>query len=234
MLKFIYDALNFSRKAFPRNTTWVLFCMVIIGFIGATEMVGVTSFCRYWGGGEPLYNSLLHFFRVSNWSLPVLVTQWTSFVLAQNLTLQAQSRAVLLGDHTFVTKDGRKMPGVVSLRQNSETQSKPAYFRGHCWGAIGILIGSTTAPFCLPLILGIHLGTLHIGQIKKTKKKFKTMGTRIVQMAIDVAHKHNLPSVLVMDAFFPSKAVFELSASVWSIKLQQPLVTLIIRAKKTM
>ncbi|EIM65366.1 hypothetical protein [Desulfobacter postgatei] len=25
--------------------------------------------------------------------------------------------------------------------QHSETQSKPSYFRGHCWGAIGMLIG---------------------------------------------------------------------------------------------
>ena len=232
MLAFVYDTLNFTRKAFPRKTPWLFFCMVVIGFIGATEMVGVTSICRFWGGGEPLYKSLLHFFRVSNWSLNALVVQWISFVLAQNLTIKMQGRAVLLGDHTFVPKDGRKMPGVVSLRQNSETQSKPSYFRGHCWGAIGLLIGSVYAPFCLPLILGIHLGTFHIGQAESAKKKPQTMGTKIVQMAIDTAFKHNLPSILVLDAFFPGSAVFNLAASVWSIELQQPLVTLIIRGKK--
>ena len=35
-----------------------------------------------------------------------------------------------------------------------------------------------------------------------------------------------------MTLFFPTAAVFNLAASIWSIDLQQPLVTLIIRAKK--
>ena len=36
-----------------------------------------------------------------------------------------------------------------------------------------------------------------------------------------------------MTLFFPSAAVFNLAASIWSIDFQQPLVTLIIRAKKS-
>ncbi|MDM8538562.1 sigma factor-like helix-turn-helix DNA-binding protein, partial [Desulfobacterales bacterium HSG17] len=42
-------------------------------------------------------------------------------------------------------------PGVVTLRQQSETQSKPSYFRGHCWAVTGLVIGSMAAPYCLPL-----------------------------------------------------------------------------------
>ena len=45
-------------------------------------------------------------------------------------TVKVSERAVLLGDHTSVVKDGRKMSGVVSMHEESETQSKPAYFRG--------------------------------------------------------------------------------------------------------
>ena len=234
MLTFAFDALKFTRRAFPRHTPWLLFCMVVLGFIGTAEMVGVTSLCRFWGGSESLYCSFLHFFRVSNWSLTALMIQWSTFILSQNLHVKAQGRAVCLGDHTYVVKNGRRMPGVVSLRQDSETQTKPSYFRGHCWGAIGLTIGSMAAPFGIPLMLGIHQGAKHIGQIEDTaKKKVDTMGTKIVQMAIDFAHRHNLPTVMVLDAYFPSKAVFKLAASVWSITLRQPLVTLIIRAKKT-
>ncbi len=36
-----------------------------------------------------------------------------------------------------------------------------------------------------------------------------------------------------MTLFFPSAAVFNLASSIWSIDIQQPLVTLIIRAKKS-
>ena len=230
MLDYTYNALSSFRVTFPRFAPWVVFCMVILGFMGASEMIGVSSFCRFWGVGENIYYVFLHFFRVSTWSLPALVAHWTTFVVAQELIIWTQGRVVLLGDHTYVPKDGRRMPGVLSLRQDSETQSKPSYFRGHCWGAMGVLIGSMAAPYCLPLFLALHLGMIHIGQVKE--ERTETMGTRIVQMAIDFALRHNLPCVLVLDAFFPGKAVFKLATSVWSIKLQRPLVTLIIRAKK--
>jgi hypothetical protein len=210
--------------------------MVILGFIGAGDMIGVSSFCRFWGEGEKMYPVFLHFFRISSWSLQALVTHWAFFVVAQDVIIKFQGRAVILGDHTYVPKDGRRMPGVLSLHQHSETQSKPSYFRGHCWGAIGVLIGSLTEPYCLPLFLQLHLGMLHIGQEQEHEKeqdnKSETMGTRIVQMAIDFALRQNLACTLVLDAFFPSGAVFMLAASVWLIGLKQPLVNLIIRAKK--
>lgn len=122
------------------------------------------------------------------------------------------------------------MPGVVTLHQESETQTKPSFFRGHCWGAIGLLIGSMGAAFCLPLALRIHQGLVHIGKVSNEEGK-DTLGTRIVQMAIEFALAHDLPCVVILDAFFPSGAVFKLAASLWSIAIQQPLVTLIIRAK---
>jgi hypothetical protein len=174
----------------------------------------------------------LHFFRVSSWSLDVLISCWCAFVLSQNQTVCCNGRAVLLGDHTNVAKDGRRMPCVVTMHQHSETQSKPSYFRGHFWGSISVLIGSLTNPFSIPLALGIHQGLAHVGKDDKEEDSSKTLGKRIVQMAIDFAAKFDQPSVLTLDAFFPEGAVFKLAQSIWSIKYRCPLVTLIIRAKK--
>jgi hypothetical protein len=227
MLGYFYNALHAFRRVFSYNTTWLVFCMVIIGFIGNSEMVGVTSFCRFFGFGESGYKTFLHFFRYSTWSLELLTCQWTAFVLAQHETVMVQGRAVLAGDHTYVPKDGRMMPGVVTARQNSETQSKPSYFRGHQWGAISLLIGSLAAPFGLPLALNIHQGLIHIGQ----EDKNETLQTRIIHMATDFALRHDLPCIFTLDAYFPCASVFNLVYSVWSIELHQPLVTLIIRAK---
>ncbi|MCP4108950.1 MAG: transposase [Desulfobacteraceae bacterium] len=234
MFDYICEALKSFRGIFSRNTSWVLFCMVILGFIGANEMIGVTSFCRFWGVGNSLYMAFLNFFRASSWSLPAILAQWGAFVMTQEVAVLIQGRMVMIGDHTYVPKDGRRMPGVVSLHQNSETQSKPSYFRGHCWGAIALVAGSTAAPYCLPLALAIHLGMLHIGQVQesRTGKRTENMGTRVVQMAIDFALRHDAPSVLVLDAFFPTGALFRLAASVWCVSIQRPLVTLVIRAKK--
>jgi hypothetical protein len=206
--------------------------MVVIGFLGTNELIGITSFCRFWGLGENSYHSFLHFFRSQAWSLGSLITTWSSFILAQNETVVIQGRAVLSGDHTYVPKDGRQMPGVVSLHQNSETQSKPSYFRGHCWGAICLLIGKVTSPFGIPLNLSIHQGMIHIGKEDTQKQSKETLGTLIVEMALEFAMRHNLPCVLTLDAYFPGASVFNLAYSVWSIEIQQPLLTLIIKAKK--
>jgi hypothetical protein len=77
MLQYIYQTLTFFRKSFSRNITWFMFCMVVLGFIGTHEMRGVTSFCQFWGLDTAGYKSLLHFFRVSTWSLDKVV-EWRS------------------------------------------------------------------------------------------------------------------------------------------------------------
>jgi hypothetical protein len=207
--------------------------MVVIGFVGANEMVGVTSFCRFWGLGGNGYNAFLNFFRSGAWSVSMIICYWHTFVLSQDVTVMVKGRAVLAGDHTYVPKDGRRMPGVVTLRQDSETQSKPSYFRGHQWGAICLMVGSFLAPFGLPLNLNIQQGTDHITEDNSDQETSKpNLKTRIVQMALDFALKHNLPSVLTLDAYFPCAAVFLLANYFWSIELKQPFLTLIIRAKK--
>lgn len=231
MIKYIFESLKFFKNIFSHHSTWLMFCMVILGFIGTSEMIGVTSFCRFWGFGEKAYDALLYFFRYSVWSPDGLIFHWGVFVLSQNETVMADGRAVLIGDHTYVPKDGRKMAGVVTLRRNSETQSKPSYFRGHNWGALALLTGTPKAPFCTPLHLAIHQGLLHIGKDNKSEGKGHVLGTRILRMAIDFAVRHDLPSILVLDAFFPSGAVFKLANSVYSLESEQPVLTLIIKAK---
>jgi len=231
MHNYIYQGIASFRKVFSRSSTWILFAMVIIGFIGAHDICGVTALCRFWGTGVSGYYALLHFFRSSAWSLDDVITHWSTFVLSQNETVNVQERAVLLGDHTCVPKDGRRMPCVVSQHQHSETQSKPSYFRGHCWGAIGLLIGSIKSPFCLPLALKIHQGLAHVGEEKREDKSKETMGTRIVQMALDFAIRHDLPSILILDAFFPWSLCFQVG---WFglVHQSQVLVTDIDRQSK--
>lgn len=206
--------------------------MVVLGFMGASEIGGVTSFCRFWGVGESGYLRLLHLFRSSAFSLEGLIACWGAFVLSQGECLYCDGRVVLLGDHTEVPKDGGRMPGVATLHQNSETQSKPSFFRGHFWGSIGAVIGRGQSFFCIPLNLNIQQGRAHIHEDEESGKDQKKLGTNIVQMAIEFAFNNAQPCVLVLDAFFPSAAVFMLASSWWSIEHQAPFVTLIIRAKK--
>ena len=201
------------------------------GFLGSSELIGITSFSRIQGLGESAYKAFEHFFRFSNWSVSLLISQWSCFVLSQKVMVKIQDRVVLAGDHTYVPKDGRQMPGVVTLHQNSATQTKPSFFRGHCQGAICAIAGTINKPFGLPPDLGIHQGTIHIGE--NTEESKETLGTRIVKMALAFAIKNDAPCLLLLDAYFPCRAVINLACSVWSIKLKKPLLTLIIKGKKS-
>ena len=160
---YLYHALGSFRSLFSHHRTWLKFALVVLGFIASTEMVGVSSWCRFWLLDVNGYHSLLQFFRSSAWSLSELIHHWAVFVLAQQQVVYTHGRCVLLGDHTYVSKEGRRMPGVVTLHQELETQSKPCYFRGQCWGVLGIVVGSLAAPFCLPLGLRLHQGWQHLG-----------------------------------------------------------------------
>ena len=168
------------------------------------------------------------FFRAKSYQLEALHLRWHRWVLGQDRAVEVAGRLVLLGDHTHAVKDGGRMPGVVSLRETSETQSKPSYFRGQCWGAVGVLVGTFSACFCLPLSLQIHQGFQHLREASPALK----LGERVVQMAVDFAKTHDRPSWLVLDAFFATEPVFRQAQSVWSITLKQPFVQIITRAKK--
>lgn len=64
MLAYVYHALEHFQSVFSRQRTWLKFCAIIIGFMSATEMIGVTSLCRFWLSSERVYNNLLHFFSI--------------------------------------------------------------------------------------------------------------------------------------------------------------------------
>jgi DDE superfamily endonuclease len=233
MITYIYQALQIFRTVFSRRATWLTFCVVVLGFLGASQIDGVSSLCRFWHLETSGYLALLHLFRSSAWSLTELLSCWWSLVLSQQQTVMVEGQAVLIGDHTMTAKDGRRMPGVVTLHQDSETQSKPNYFRGHFWGAIGLLIGTVAEPFCLPLSLRIHQGFTHLRQPDTTDKNPETSATRLVQMALDFAVDQGQRCILVLDAFFSVAAVFQLADSVWSVACKAPLVTILVRAKKS-
>lgn len=168
------------------------------------------------------------FFRARAYRLDTLRHRWHQWVLAQGQNLEVNGRLVLLGDHTHVVKDGGRMPGVVSLRETSETQSKPDYFRGQCWGALGLLVGSWSACFCLPLVLQIHQGFQHLREAAPELR----LGERVVQMAVDFVGTNGRACWLVLDAFFASASVFRQAQAVWSVPERQAGIRVVTRAKK--
>jgi hypothetical protein len=178
------------------------------------------------------YHQLLHFFHSGAWCLDAVVAHWSSLVVAQHVAVMMAGRAVLLGDHTYVVKDARRMPGVVTLHQASETQSKPTYFRGPHWGVVGLLIGSLSHAFCLPLEARLHQGFAHVREAETDEAQRQTLAVRLIRMALQFAVCHDIPALLVLDAFFAIAPVFQCAASTWALRLKQPYLYILTRAKK--
>lgn len=232
-LLYLAQMLVTFRPLFTRQLPWTMFCAVILGLIGSHHVEGITSRCRFWSMDERGYHQLLHFFHASAWCLDAVVVYWSRLVVAQHVAVMVQERVVLLGDHTDVVKDARRMPGVVTLHQDSETQSKPTYFRGHHWGIVGLLVGSLSHAFCLPLEARLHQGFTHVREDEADEAHQPTLAVRLVTMALEFAVRHDTPALLVLDAFFAIAPVFQLAASLWSLRLKQPYLAIVTRAKKS-
>ena len=65
---------------------------------------------------------------------------------------------ILIGDGVKQSKEGKKMPGVKRLHQESENSDKAEYVSGHMFGFIGVLIGKIEKLFCLPLTASLQDG----------------------------------------------------------------------------
>jgi uncharacterized membrane protein len=79
MQNYIEHALENFRPVFSRSSTWLLFCAIMMGFMGAGEIMGVTSLCRFWLLDADGYNRLLHFFRSKAYHYVALLGAWQVF-----------------------------------------------------------------------------------------------------------------------------------------------------------
>jgi hypothetical protein len=98
---------------------------------------------------------------------------------------------VYVGDGIKVGKEGRKMPGVKRLHQESEDVSKPEWIRGHYFNALSVLVGAGKACFALPLVLRLDDGikskpTPKEGK-KGTKKEKTTLVTKMADLCVTYA-----------------------------------------------
>ena len=131
MLNFIDKILCQFESCFSRKASFRWFVTIIIGFILRSDKLGVTSVIRLF---------------------------WFSIVKNDFLIYKEVSLHVLVGDGVKQPKEGRRMPGVKKLFQESENSSKPEYIHGHMFGGLGILTGNPGDWACVPLSIRLHDG----------------------------------------------------------------------------
>ena len=154
MMRFLNEILAGFRKSFSREATFKWFVVIVAGLLVRTDHLGVTSVIR----GLCLsvdYVTMIGFFRSSAWTLDALTERWCALVREHAPLVKMGDAFIIVGDGVKQFKEGRKMPGVKRLHQESEDSSKGEYIWGHLFGGLGILAEAAKKSFCIPLVAQI-------------------------------------------------------------------------------
>ena len=227
MNKELQRLLTFLRPAFSRQATHAWFIVVFVGFLIRDDTFGVSSVVRALALTPQSYTSVVHFFHSTAWSVEGLMSLWWNWLVARDVAYRVGERLVFLGDHTKTPKNGRRMPAVATLHEDSETATKPSFFRGHHWGCIAVLVRGRDKFFATPLWANIQEGLAELGESQDAKLP-KTR--RIVKMAQRVARKMGHRAYLVLDAYFAVGPVFQAAAG--ELCGQENIIHILTRAKK--
>ena len=192
----LWTMLQELRPAFSRRRTFLWFAVAVVGFCTRIDLAGVTSFLRCLGLKANCYGSLLDLFHSRAIKLEFLTRLWTALVLRVFPLFRVNGRAVFLADGIKAPREGKKMPGVKLLHQESQSNSKPEFIMGHSCQAISVLAGSASSIAAIPLVTRIHEGIVTSNRWKHSL--LDKLFTLIVSLQI------NVPYYLVADAYYAS------------------------------
>src|SRR2546430_13245806 len=126
-------ALQPLRPACSRTPPFLWLVVVLAALCLPPDLAGVTSLGRSLGLSDASFYCLLHFFHSPALNLERL-TQLCRHTLQQlfrRCLVRVKGRPVLLVAGLKRPKEGRKMPAVTSLHQQSRCNANAAFIRGH-------------------------------------------------------------------------------------------------------
>ncbi|MBI5248080.1 MAG: transposase [Desulfomonile tiedjei] len=189
------------RSCCSRQRTFLWMVVILIGFTVRPDLVGVTSLVRGLWLTEAAYYGLLRNLHSTGIDREKLRSIWTALCLRlfESRLVKVNGKIVLLGDGIKVGKEGRKMPGVKSLHQESNNNSKAEFIMGHSCQALCLLVQSVGSFFAVPLACQIHEGLVFSNRDSRTllDKIILLLG----QLNITVGF------YLVVDAYYTSQKV---------------------------
>src|SRR5208282_4094960 len=165
-----WRALQPLRPACARTTTFLWLVVVLVGFCLRPDLAGVTSLVRGLGLSEASYYCLLHFFHSPALDLEQLTRLWQQTVqrLFRQRLVRVNKRAVVLVDGLKRPKEGKKMPAVKSLHQESRCNAKASFIMGHPLQAVAVLVQAAGVYLAVPLAARIHEGVVWSNRDRRT------------------------------------------------------------------
>jgi hypothetical protein len=184
-----------------RTSLWLL--LVLLAWVARPDLLGVTSFVRACFLQPATYHPLLAFFHSSALPLAPLLAAWVKLALSLFSPVTEADYLVFLADGLKVGKEGRKMPAVKCLHQESEDNSKAEYIMGHSFQALSLLVASATGQaFAVPLVARICEGLIW----KRSGPRASQLA-RLVDLFLEVTGLAAVRGLLVADAYYANRTV---------------------------
>jgi hypothetical protein len=197
-----YRCVRSLREACSRQSTFMWMCVALAGFCLRTDRAGVSSWVRALSLHGKAYPRLLHLCHSPALNIERLTACWARLVLALLTPLTAAGMTVWVGDGLKAPKEGRKMPAVKKLHQQSANNSKPEYIFGHSFQAIGLLVtGVLGTVLAVPISSRIHEGVVF------SNRDRRTLLDKFVQIFLPLAAVAEGASLMVADAYYASAKV---------------------------
>lgn len=185
------------RPAFSRKRSFLWAMVTLAGLCIRTDLLGVTSIVRVLGLSENAYRSILKFFHSKGVKLDKLITCWVSLAMRLFSPVTIGDYIILELDGIKVAKEGRKMPAVKCLHQESNNNSKAEYIMGHSIQCIALLVkGFGGAMAAVPLIAAIHEGLVW------SNRDARTLIDKAVTVVEQVLRAINKKCMIVADAYY--------------------------------
>ena len=189
------------RPVFRREKTFDWFVLLMWGVLLSTAPPAVTSYVNAVGLSEKFYAQALHWFHATAFHVEGLCAHWSHWLQAHPQSLRLRGERVYIGDGIKVSKEGRQMPGVMQLHQESANVGKPEWIRGHYFSALGLLFGQGAALFVVPLTLRLHDGI--------DPDESATSATLVDKMATLCVTLMEHGSTAILDAYYASGKVLQ-------------------------
>ena len=190
------------RPACHRARTFVWMLLALMGLCCRADNAGVTSFVRVLNLRAQAYHRFLHLFHSSGLDLDVLTSCWARLCLALFRPFEVGSRLVCLADGIKAPKEGKRMPAVKHLHQQSASNTKPEYIMGHSLQAISLLVHSPGGQVAaVPLTSRIHEGLVF------SNRDARSLLDKLVELLLSIARGWDRQVLLVADAYYASAKV---------------------------
>ena len=193
------EAVRSLRPACQRSRTFLWMLLTLIGLCCRLDLAGVTSYVRVLGLRPRAYHRFLHLFHSKGLDLDKLTACWVKLCLTLFTPVAAGSRLICLADGIKAPKEGRLMPAVKSLHQQSASNSKPEYIMGHSFQAISLLVqGAGGHVAAVPLTSRIHEGLVF------SNRDSRSLLDKLAGLTFSIANLLDRRILLVADAYYAS------------------------------